>query len=99
MAVPAAADIRIDTRPMRIILLERSVRPLILLGAALLFCVITSLEVPQGLTPEGLRAIAVFSVCLVLWITSALPLVVTSILAIVLLPLAGVMTAGERYAL
>ncbi len=98
MAV-AASDVRIDTRPMRLILLERSVRPLVLLGAALLFWLITSLEVPEGLTPEGLRAIAVFSVCLVLWVTSTLPLVVTSILAIVLLPLAGVMPASRVYAL
>jgi sodium-dependent dicarboxylate transporter 2/3/5 len=98
MAV-AAPDIRIDLRPMRIILLERSVRPLILLGTALLYWFVITRPVPEGLPPEGLRAIAVFSVCIVLWITSALPLVVTSILAIVLLPLAGVMPAGKVYAL
>ena len=98
MAV-AAPEIRIDTRPMRRILLERSVRPLVLVGTALLFWFIASRPVPEGLTPEGLRAIAVFSVCLVLWITSMLPLVVTSILAIVLLPLAGVMPANKVYAL
>ena len=98
MAV-AAPEIRIDTRPIGRILLERSVRPLVLVGSALLFWFIASRPVPEGLTLEGLRAIAVFSVCLVLWITSALPLVVTSILAIVLLPLAGVMPANKVYGL
>ena len=99
MAVSAASDIRIDTRPMRIILLEHSVRPLVLLGSALLFWFVASRETPEGMTPEGLRALAVFSVCLVLWVTSALPLVVTSILAIVLLPLARVMPASRVYGL
>jgi sodium-dependent dicarboxylate transporter 2/3/5 len=98
MAV-AAPEIRIDMRPIGRILLERSMRPLVLVGAALLFWFIASRPVPEGLTLEGLRAIAVFSVCLVLWITSALPLVVTSILAIVLLPLAGVMPASKVYGL
>ena len=92
-------DVRIDTRPMRVILLERSVRPLLLLGTALLFWFIASRDVPEGLTQEGLRAFAVFTVCLILWVTSVLPLMVTSILAIVLLPLAGVMPANRVYGL
>jgi sodium-dependent dicarboxylate transporter 2/3/5 len=100
MSVSATGgDVHIDTRPLRVILAERSVRPLLLLGAALLFWFITSREPPEGLTREGLRALGVFSVCLVLWVTSVLPLMVTSILAIVLLPLAGVMPASRVYGL
>jgi hypothetical protein len=40
-----------------------------------------------------------FAVCLVLWVTSVLPLMVTSILALVLLPTSRVLPAGKVYAL
>ena len=89
----------VDTRPLWIILLGRSVRPLMLLGTALLYWFVATRDVPEGLTLPALRAIAVFVVCLVLWVTSLLPLMVTSILAIILLPLSGVMPAKEAYGL
>ena len=92
-------EVVIDTRPLRVILLERSVRPLVLVATALLYWFIVTREPPAGLGLAGLRALAVFAVALVLWVTSALPLVVTSILAIVLLPLGGVMPAKQSYAL
>lgn len=92
-------DVVIDTRPMRIILLERSVRPLVLAGTALVYWFIVTRDVPDGLTEAGLRALGVFAVAIILWITSMLPLVVTSILALVLLPISGVMPAGKAYAL
>jgi sodium-dependent dicarboxylate transporter 2/3/5 len=92
-------EVTVDTRPLRVILLERSVRPLLLAATALLYWLVVSRPVPEGLSPEGLRAIAVFLVCLVLWVTSLLPLVITSVLAIVLLPVSGVMPAGKAYSL
>jgi sodium-dependent dicarboxylate transporter 2/3/5 len=92
-------DVVIDTRPLSRILIERSGRPLVLVAAALLYWFIISREPPAGLSPTGLRALAVFAVCLVLWVSSVLPLVVTSLFAIVLLPISGVMPASKAYAL
>jgi solute carrier family 13 (sodium-dependent dicarboxylate transporter), member 2/3/5 len=89
----------VDTRPLRSILLELAVRPIVLLAIAGLYWFVITREPPEGLSPEGLRALAVFSVCLCLWVTSMLPLMVTSLLAIILLPLSGVMPASKAYAL
>ncbi len=54
---------------------------------------------PEGLTSEGQSAIAVFALCFVLWVTQALPLAVTSLLAIVLLPLLRVIPPTRAFAL
>lgn len=54
---------------------------------------------PDGLTPEGQNAIAIFALCLVLWVSNALPLSVTSLLAIVLLPLLRVLPATRSFEL
>ena len=53
----------------------------------------------EGLSSQGQAALSVFAFCFVLWTTGALPLSVTSLLAIVLLPLLGAMEAGEAFAL
>ncbi len=92
-------NVVVDTRPLRTILLERSLRPTILTATALLYWFVMTRQVPEGLSVEGLHALAIFCVCLVLWVTSALPLMITSLLAIILLPLSGVMPAGKAYAL
>jgi sodium-dependent dicarboxylate transporter 2/3/5 len=92
-------NVVVDTRPLRSILLERSLRPAILTATALLYWYIMTREPPEGLSEAGLHALAIFVVCLVLWVTSALPLMITSLLAIILLPLSGVMPAGKAYAL
>src|SRR5574340_933115 len=54
---------------------------------------------PEGLTSAGQNAIAVFLVCLILWVSNAVPLAITSIFAIVLVPLLGVLTKQETYSL
>jgi sodium-dependent dicarboxylate transporter 2/3/5 len=95
----ATPDVTVDTRPLRVILLERSLRPLVLAATALLFWFVVSRDPPAGLSVAGLRALGVFAVAVILWVTSALPLVVTSLLAILLLPLTGVLSAAKVYAL
>ncbi|MCK4548168.1 MAG: DASS family sodium-coupled anion symporter [Candidatus Eisenbacteria sp.] len=57
--------------------------------------------VPQaeGLTTEGHRALTVFAVCLILWVTQALPLSVTGLLVFILLPLLQVRTPQETFSL
>jgi sodium-dependent dicarboxylate transporter 2/3/5 len=54
---------------------------------------------PPGLSREGRAALAVFAMCFILWTTGALPLSVTSLLAIALLPLFGALEAGQAFAL
>jgi sodium-dependent dicarboxylate transporter 2/3/5 len=98
VALPAEKpSVSIDTRPLRTILLERLARPAILLGACLLYAIIASLNPPEGLSPAGLRALAVFAVCILLWVTETLPLMVTSLLAMVALPASGAIEAKRAY--
>jgi sodium-dependent dicarboxylate transporter 2/3/5 len=99
MALHHYSSVVVDTRPLRRILLERAVRPGTLLLTALGYWFIVTRTPPEGLSPEGLRAMGAFAVCLVLWVTSVLPLMVTSILALVLLPTSGVLPAGKVYGL
>lgn len=96
---PSETTVVVDTRPLRAILLERAVRPGILVATALLYWFIITRTPPEGLSPTALRAIGAFAVCLLLWVTSVLPLMVTSILALVLLPASGVLPAGKVYGL
>jgi sodium-dependent dicarboxylate transporter 2/3/5 len=96
----SVGDIIIDRRPLWRILLGRSYRPaLTAVGALIYIYVAWVMPTPVGLTDVGRRALAVFLVCLLFWIFNVLPLMVTSLLAMVLLPLSGVMSSGDTYAL
>lgn len=89
----------IDRRPLWIIILVKGFRYFVLAFLAAATYSITQIEPPDGLSQEGLRAIAVFGLSLVLWVTHLLPLAITSILAIALIPLTGVMSSAEAYSL
>ena len=89
----------IDTRPIGVVLLSKSSRYFAFSGLALLWYFIVTLPTPPGLTFAGQKALAVFAVCLILWITHMIPLAVTSLLAIALIPLTGVMTSKESFAM
>ncbi|MEE8574951.1 MAG: DASS family sodium-coupled anion symporter, partial [Thermodesulfobacteriota bacterium] len=54
---------------------------------------------PEGLTAGGRNAIAIFLLCLVLWVSNAIPLAITSLFAIILVPLLGVLSKEETYAI
>ncbi|MCS6885035.1 MAG: DASS family sodium-coupled anion symporter [Acidobacteriota bacterium] len=66
---------------------------------SIVFVLILNAPTPKGLSLQGQKALAIFALCLLLWVWGKLPLVITSILAIVLLPLLGVMTPSKTYAL
>ena len=51
------------------------------------FAAILLAPTPEGLTPEGRRALAVMALAVVLWATEALPIAVTGIVGVVLLVL------------
>lgn len=92
-------EVIVDTRPLALVLLSKSVRPFILAAGLLLFATLLRATPPAGLGAAGERALAVFALALVYWITGALPLMVTSLLVVVLLGASGVMPARAAYAL
>ncbi len=92
-------EVVIDTRPIALVILSRSLRTVILIAGAVLFIVLVRAKPPAGLSVAGERAIAVFAIAVLYWITGALPLMVTSLLVIVLLGFSGVMPQRQAYAL
>lgn len=55
------------------------------------------LPAPADLPPAGLRAAAIFAACLMLWVTEAIPIAVTALLAVALQPVAGVATGPAAF--
>jgi sodium-dependent dicarboxylate transporter 2/3/5 len=96
--MPKADRVEIDTRALWIILLERSRPMLMLLAGAGIYGVIRGIDMPEGLDRSAQLALAVFGLCVFYWVFDVLPLMITSLLAIVLLPLTGVLSAKEAYA-
>ncbi len=96
---PELLDVEVDTRPLARVLLSRSVRPFLLLFGAAVFLSILRATPPAGLSQSGERALAVFALIVIYWITGALPLVITALLAIVLLGICGVMPLRAAYSL
>jgi sodium-dependent dicarboxylate transporter 2/3/5 len=92
-------DVIVDTRPLWLILVERSTRLVRLAVGPLLYLAIASMDTPAGLTPQGQQALAVFAWCVSYWILNVLPLMITSLLAIALIPLTGIMSKEEAYSL
>jgi sodium-dependent dicarboxylate transporter 2/3/5 len=93
------AEFVVDTRPLWIVLLARSRDLWLLLAGALAYWWVLTMETPADLTPTGQRALAAFVLCVIYWVTSALPLMITGLLAIILIPLSGVMPASKAYSL
>jgi len=60
---------------------------------------IVAAPTPNGLSREGQNAIAIFALAFVLWVGNALPLSVTSLFALVLLPTLRVIPASRSFAL
>jgi sodium-dependent dicarboxylate transporter 2/3/5 len=72
--------------------------PLLILAVLVILFILFSPR-PEGLTREGQGALAILAMCFILWTTAAIPLSVTSIVAIALLPLLGVMGESEAFSL
>ncbi|MHC4197610.1 MAG: SLC13 family permease [Planctomycetota bacterium] len=71
----------------------------ILIGLFAVSATVFFLPTPEGLTPEGQKALSIFVLCAGLWISHVIPLHITSILAILLISLLGIMDTKEAYAL
>ncbi len=95
----AKSEFVVDTRPLWIILLARSRQAGLLLTGVLIFWWVQTMAPPAGLSEAGQKALGVFGLCVFYWVFDVLPLMITSLLAIILIPLSGVMTAPQAYAL
>ena len=67
-------------------------------AAALVALLVVSVPGPEALPAEGQRMAAIFAVVLILWTTEAVPVGVTSLLAVVLLPIFGVADLPTAFA-
>ena len=65
----------------------------------MIFIILLLMPTSAGLNPAGQRALAVFILTLTLWLTHVLPLSVTSLLGIALLPLLNVMSLEYTFSL
>ena len=93
------ANVAVDTRPLWRILLDRSYRPAVIVFGIVLYVGVRLAPSIGSLSEPGQKSLAVFAVCLVYWVTNVLPLVITSLLAMVLLPATGVLSTKETYGL
>lgn len=79
--------------------IKKNYRYIFLSTVMILFVLIVYLPTPEGLTNEGQKALAVFGLCVVFWISHVIPLMITSLLAIILFPLMGILPADKTYSL
>lgn len=78
---------------------KNNYRFIILSVAAFIFGLIVYLPNPEGLTDDGKKALAIFVLCIIFWVSHVIPLMITSLLAIILFPLLGVLPAEKTYSL
>jgi len=88
-----------DNRPMHVLLAKKGLPFAALAFLAVIVWWAVEQEAPAGLSESGWRAIIVFTLCLALWVSQLLPLAVTAILGLALLPLLDVLPASETFAL
>lgn len=91
--------VEIDRRPLIIIIGEKIFIPLVYVIVFALFLTILSGEKFNGLSTEGKSTIIIFFICVSMWVGQVIPIGITGLLAIVLLPLLGVMSTSEAYSL
>ncbi|OGQ30425.1 MAG: hypothetical protein A3I75_03650 [Deltaproteobacteria bacterium RIFCSPLOWO2_02_FULL_50_16] len=92
-------QVHIDRRPLPLLFFLEYKNAFIFVAIASLFLWVLSLETPTGLSLEGWKGIAIFILCSLLWMTQALPLAITGLLAIVLIPSLQVLPTKASYAL
>ena len=91
--------LKIDNRPIWMILLDRTARYQVMAGVALLMALLLRLAPPQGLSVDGYRSLVLFGATILFWISGLLPIAVTALLSMVMLPLLGIMDAKKTYSM
>ncbi len=91
--------LKIDNRPLWLIVLDRTARYQVIAGFLILCLVLFRLAPPAGLTAAGYHALVLFGATIFLWVSGLLPIAVTALLSMVMLPLLGIMEAKKTYAM
>jgi solute carrier family 13 (sodium-dependent dicarboxylate transporter), member 2/3/5 len=91
--------LKIDNRPMWLILLDRTARYQVMAGVAIVVTVLIHLSPPAGLSIDGYRSLVLFGATIFFWISGLLPIAVTALLSMVMLPLLGIMDAKHTYSM
>ncbi len=89
----------LDQRPMHVLLARKGLPFAALALIAFVTWWAVKQDAPTGLSMSGWHAIIVFTMCLILWVSQLLPLAVTAILGLALLPLLDVLPATQTFAL
>ena len=63
--------------------------------SAIVIILFSLLKSPEGMSPQGMRAIGLFLGALILWVLEVVPMTVSTMVLICLMPLLGVMTFNE----
>lgn len=90
-------SLKIDTRPLPIVIFSRWWRFPVYVALAYALYYVYGLSPPEGLSVEGLRALAIFITCLILWVFHLLPLPITGLFALVAPALMNVMPAKKAF--
>lgn len=70
---------------------NKNLTPLLsVISAVILFCAIFFMPLPQGMSLEAKKSLALFTFALIMWITKPIPIYQTSIIIVLLLPLLGI---------
>lgn len=91
--------LKIDRRPIWLILFDRTFHYQVFAGLVLVCALLFSLSPPQGLSLQGYHAMILFGATIFLWVSGLLPLAVTSLMAMAMIPLLGIMEAKRTYAM
>jgi sodium-dependent dicarboxylate transporter 2/3/5 len=91
--------LKIDNRPLWLIVIDRTTRYQVLAGLVVLLGVLLQFSPPAGLSVSGYRALLLFGGTIFLWVSGLIPIAVTALLSMALLPLAGIMPQKQVFAL
>jgi solute carrier family 13 (sodium-dependent dicarboxylate transporter), member 2/3/5 len=91
--------LKIDNRPMWLIILDRTARYQVMAGVAVVMAILLHLSPPQGLSVDAYRSLVLFGITIFFWISGLLPIAVTALLSMVMLPLLGIMDAKKTYSM
>jgi solute carrier family 13 (sodium-dependent dicarboxylate transporter), member 2/3/5 len=91
--------LKIDNRPMWLIVLDRTARYQVMAAVAVVVTFLIRLSPPQGLSPDGYRSLVLFGATIFFWISGLLPIAVTALLSMVMLPILGILDAKKTYSM
>jgi solute carrier family 13 (sodium-dependent dicarboxylate transporter), member 2/3/5 len=84
---------------MWLIVLDRTARYQVMAAVAVVVTFLIRLSPPQGLSPDGYRSLVLFGATIFFWISGLLPIAVTALLSMVMLPILGILDAKKTYSM